>query len=179
MPATPDALALLVTPSTPSATALSPLFIPAIAPAGAAVEPMIAIPAGLEAVRVTDVMLPAANEPVPSRFTMALAVSLVSGGTFHANPKVPALVTGEPLTVKSELGALRPTLVTVPVPGKVWPVAKVIFPLLAMLSPVSVMGFEPAPKSRFSDPLGLALSLPTGSACQRKFWGTAVPALLL
>jgi hypothetical protein len=32
---------------------------------------------------------------------------------FHANPSVPALVTGDPLAVMSA-GALRPTLVTVP-----------------------------------------------------------------
>ena len=54
--------------------------------------------------------------PVESRFTIALAVSLLSGGTFQDKPRVPAPVTGEPLTVKSEAGALRPTLVTVPVP---------------------------------------------------------------
>src|SRR5579864_6036821 len=179
IPATPEAAALLVTPSTPSATALEPVLMPTTAPAGAAVEPAIAVPAGLAAARVTAEMFPALNEPVLSRLTMAFAVLLLVGDTVQESPSVPLWVMGEPLTVKSDAGALSPTLVTVPTPGKLWPEAKVICPLLAIFNPVSLIGFEPAPKSRFSDPLAFAVLLLTGSACQRKFCGTAVPAALL
>ena len=45
---------------------------------------------------------------------MAFAVAALVGATVQLNPSVPLVVTGEPLTVKSELGALSPTLVTVP-----------------------------------------------------------------
>ena len=38
------------------------------------------------------------------------------GATLQFSPNVPAVVTGEPLTLKSEFGALKPTLVTVPLP---------------------------------------------------------------
>src|SRR5580704_14186646 len=112
MPATPEAAALLVTPSTPSETALVPLFTPATAPLGAAVVPTMAKPAGLEAVRLTVVMLPALNEP-PPRFTIAFAVFALVGATAQFSASVPLVAIGEPLTVKSEPGALSPTLLTV------------------------------------------------------------------
>ena len=67
--------------------------------------------------------------PVLSRFTMALAVFALVGATFQFRFNVPLLVTGEPLTVKSELGALRPTLLTVPAPGKVCPEMNVTLPV--------------------------------------------------
>ena len=51
---------------------------------------------------------------VESRLTMALAVLPLVGATFQFRPSVPLAVTGEPVTVKSEEGALKPTLVTVP-----------------------------------------------------------------
>jgi len=54
--------------------------------------------------------------PEPSRFTIAFAVFVLVGATVQFNPRLPLPVTGEPLTVNSEAGALRPTLVTVPVP---------------------------------------------------------------
>jgi hypothetical protein len=56
----------------------------------------------------------AVNLPLASRFTIALAVSAFVGATFQFSSSVPLVVTGEPLTVKSETGALSPTLVTVP-----------------------------------------------------------------
>jgi hypothetical protein len=46
--------------------------------------------------------------------TIALAVAALVGATFHFRPRVPLLVTGDPLTVKSDAGADNPTLVTVP-----------------------------------------------------------------
>src|SRR5579863_1085513 len=165
MPATPEAVALLVMPSTPSETAFVPVLVPVIAAFEPEVEPTIATPAGLEAVRVTDVMLPAANEPVPSRFTMAFAVSALVGATFQFSARVPLPVTGEPLTVKSETGALSPTLVTVPVPGKVWVGANVNTPVLLSFNPISVGWLGSVPYSRFSVALGDVVLLPTGSAC--------------
>jgi hypothetical protein len=90
-------------------------------------------------------MFPAANEPVPSRFTMAFAVSALVGARIQFNASVPLEVIGEPFTVKSELGALRATLVTVPVPGNCCPEAKVIWPLLAIFRPVSARVLEPEP----------------------------------
>src|ERR1700691_4767663 len=77
--------------------------------------------------RVIALMLVALKLPPESRLTMALAVSLGVGASFQFRDRVPLPVTGEPLTVKSELGALRPTFVTVPfpAPGNVWQVANV------------------------------------------------------
>jgi hypothetical protein len=59
--------------------------------------------------------------PTASRLTMAFAVLALLGATVQFNPSVPVVVTGEPLTVKSDAGAVSPTLLTVPValPGKV------------------------------------------------------------
>src|ERR1700680_2678606 len=108
MPATPEAQAVQVTPSTPSELALVPEFTPSMAPLGAPVVPRIANPAGLEAVRVTVEMFPAPNLPAASRFTIALAVSVLVGATLQFRPSVPLFVIGEPVTVKSVEGALRP-----------------------------------------------------------------------
>jgi hypothetical protein len=181
MPATPAAKALLVTPSTPSETALVPVFTPSMAPLGAPVVPTIANPAGLEAVRVTVDMFPALKLPAASRFTMAFEVLVLVGATFHLSPSVPLFVTGEPLTVKSLAGAVSPTLFTVPgpVPGNVCPAGNVICPLLPSFSPVSAGVFDPAAYSRFKVPAVRLVLFPTGSACQRKFCGTAAPTALL
>src|SRR5579862_1110147 len=64
-------------------------------------------------------MVVALKLPEASRLTMALAMSALVGATFQARPSVPELVMGEPETVKSEAGAVRATLLTEPVPGKV------------------------------------------------------------
>src|SRR5262249_3601756 len=106
--------------------------------------------------------------PDPSRFAIALAVAELVGATFQPRARVPLPVTGDPPTVKSDDGAESPTLVTVPlpvpVPGKVWPAAKVMRPLLAIFNPVSVGAAVPFPKSRFKEPLALAVLFETGSA---------------
>jgi len=60
------------------------------------------------------VITPALKLPLASRFTIAFAVSALVGAVVQFKPSVPLLVIGDPLTVKSLLGALRPTLVTVP-----------------------------------------------------------------
>src|SRR5450755_4101581 len=121
----------------------------------------------------------AAKFPEASRFTIALGTLASVGGTSHCRFNVPAVFTGEPLTLKSEFGALSPTFVTVPpwLPGKVWPVAKVIRPLLEIDNPVSEGTLVPDPNSRFSVPEGLAVLFPTGSVCQRKVSFKASPML--
>jgi hypothetical protein len=70
-------------------------------------------------------------------------------------------------------------LVTVPVPGKVCPEAKLIWPLLAIDRPVSPGVPVPARYSKFSVPEGLAVLLPAGSASQENSCGTAVLVPLL
>ena len=58
--------------------------------------------------RFTSVTVPAPKLPKPSRFTMALAVSVLVGATVQAIFSLP--VTGDRLTVKSLVGAITPTL---------------------------------------------------------------------
>src|ERR1700689_5192358 len=114
-------------------------------------------------------IVPPEKLPVESRFTMAFTVVVLVGATFQFRLSVPLLVTGEPLTVKSDVGALNPTLVTEPPPdGNVWPVANVISPLFEIESPVSAGAAVPDPNSRLNLPDGVVLLLPTGSACQRR-----------
>src|SRR5580704_3368741 len=48
-----------------------------------------------------------------------------------------------------------------------------------MFSPVSAGAELPSANSKFSVADGVAVSLPTGSTCQRKFWFTAALLLLL
>jgi hypothetical protein len=56
-----------------------------------------------------------------------------------------------------------------PPPGKVWPAAKVITPLLLNFSPVSAGVAVPEEYNRFSVPDGAVVLFAAGSACQRKF----------
>ena len=63
-------------------------------------------------------IIPALKAPEASRFTIALAVLALVGATLQFSPNVPAVVTGEPLTLKSEFGALKPTLVTEAAPDE-------------------------------------------------------------
>src|SRR5450432_1454746 len=116
-----------------------------------------------------------------SRLTMAFGVGCSVGGISHCRFSVPVLITGEALTLKSEAGALSPTLLTVPlvVPGKVWPDAKLIVPLLAIDNPVSDGDVLPKPNSRLSLPTGLAALFATGSTCKRNVSFTDCPRLLL
>ncbi len=83
--------------------------------------------------------------PVESRFTMELGVFVLVGATFQLRARVPVFVTGDPDTLKSAVGALSPTLDTLPVPGKVCPVAKVSRPFGAILRPVSPIALVPEP----------------------------------
>ena len=59
-------------------------------------------------------MAPALKLPLVSRLTIALAVAALVGAMVQFSPRVPLPVIGDPLTVKSEDGALMPALVTVP-----------------------------------------------------------------
>src|ERR1039458_5803755 len=89
---------------------------------------------------------------------------------------VPLAVIGPPVRPAPVL-----TLVTVPPSalGKVWPGAKLMSPLLAIESPVSVGKFPFDPNSRFNEPEGLEELFPVGSACQRKSCGIADELSLL
>ena len=95
----------------------------------------------LTAFKAVTVTVPALKLPEPSRFTIALAVFALAGGTVQFRFRVPEVVIGDPLTVKSDEGAANPTLVTVPfpvpVPGNVCPAANVNKPLLDTFNPVS------------------------------------------
>src|SRR5580704_7242329 len=117
--------------------------------------------------------------PELSRFTIAFAVARFVGATVQLSPNVPLPVTGEPLTVKSEVGALSPTLLTAPVPGKACPGANVICPLPAMWRPVSRYLFDPCAKSRFRVPLAVLVLLFVDSACHWNVCEAAVPVELL
>src|ERR1700684_1364566 len=74
--------------------------------------------------------------PEPSRFTIAFAVAALVGATSQLKARVPDLVMGDPVTLKSVVGALRATLVTVPLPGNVCPETNVTFPVEATLNVV-------------------------------------------
>lgn len=95
---------------------------------------------------------------------------------------VPLLVIGPPVrpgpVAMLMTVPLPPPLVPLPLP-KVCPGAKVIRPLLAMERPVSVGELPFDPNSRFNLPDGVAVSLPVGSACQRKSCVTANELVLL
>src|SRR5262249_43607988 len=100
--------------------------------------------------------------PLLSRLTMELGTLVSVGGVVHCRASVPLPVTGEPVTVKSEFGAVSPTLATAP--GKDWPGAKVTTPDLLILKPVSDGALVPEPNRRFSVALAFAVPLLTGSA---------------
>ena len=135
----------------------------------------------MAAFSVAAVTVPALKLPEASRFTIAFAVFALVGATAQAMFSVPVVVTGDPLTVKSDAGAVSPTLFTVPgpVPGNVCPTANVNRPLLLIFSPVSVGTAAPVPYSRFSVPDAVAVLFPAGSACNWNVCGTAVTVPLL
>src|SRR5260370_4320379 len=93
-----------------------------------------------KAFTVVAVTVFAAMFPEPSRFTIAFAIFDPVGATVQSRFSVPAPVTGDPLTLTSDAGAARATLVTVPLPGprKVWPLANVRSPLLLSCNPFPV-----------------------------------------
>src|SRR5580698_426356 len=148
-----------------ASTAYSPPDTLMPIPCPVSVPPFTASPVPL-VVLALAVISPELKAPVASRLTMALAVSAFVGATVQLSPSVPLVVTGDPLTVKSELGALNPTLVTVPPPpGNVCPGANVKMPALLNFNPVSVGFAGSVPYNKFSVAPGLVVLLPTGSAC--------------
>ena len=114
--------------------------------------------------------------------TNLLAVMLPANVLLEAASVGTCVVSRFIVTVPLVPPPLRPvpavTPVIVPLPGKVCPLAKLIRPLLAIERPVSA-GVLPPPNNRFSFPEGEGVLLPTGSACQRKSWSTAVLVPLL
>jgi hypothetical protein len=83
--------------------------------------------------------------PDASLFTIALGVFALVGATFQSKPNVPLPVTGEPLTLKSDAGAVRAMLLTVPVPGNACPDANVNRPVESIFNPVSLGAVVPSP----------------------------------
>src|SRR6202034_3353314 len=74
--------------------------------------------------------------------------------------------------------AMTPVMVPPP-PGKVCPAAKLICPFCAIFKPVSAGVLVPDPNRRLNVPLGEAVLLPAGSACQRNVWFTGALVVLL
>jgi hypothetical protein len=126
-----------------------------------------------EAVLVSVTVPPSATVPPPDNPDPAFTVMEGFASMVLVTPAagiliVPVAVIGPPVRPAPVL-----TLVTVPPPplpppGNVWPGAKVINPLLAIESPVSVGEFPPDPNSRFKEPEGVDESFPAGSAIHRK-----------
>ena len=124
---------------------------------------------------------PSATDPPPDRPVPAVTVSEGCCSMALVTPPVamlraPLVVIGPPASP-----APLPTLVTVPLPapGKVWPIAKVMRPVLAIENPVCAGAVVPEPKRRLREPEGKAVSLPTGWACHSKDCATAAALPLL
>src|ERR1035441_9943137 len=142
---------------------------------------LVTVPPKLGAVLVSVIVPPRATVPPRDRPDPACTVTEGFASIVFVTPAegiliVPLLVIGPPVKP-----APVATLVTVPlpVPGNVCPVAKFTRPFAAIENPVSAGAVPFDPKSRFKEPEGLAVSLPTGSASQRKSCATAVEVLLL
>jgi len=127
-----------------------------------------AVNAALVPAKLAAVTALALKFPALSLFTIAFGVFTFVGATVQLRPRVPVEVTGEPLMAKSDEGALNPTLVTVPVPGKDCPLANAIRPLLPIRNPVSPAAFEPDPNNKLSVALGVFVLFAKGSACYWK-----------
>lgn len=133
---------------------------------------LVTVPPVLGAVFVRVTVPPNATVPPPERPDPAVTVMELLASMAFVTPAdgmliMPLEVIGPPVNP-----APVATLVTVPLPPlpppKVWPGAKVIRPLLAIESPVSVGLLPFDPNSRFRDPEGVNESLPVDSAIQRK-----------
>ncbi len=123
-----------------------------------------------EAVLVSVTVPPNATVPPPDSPDPACTVidgfaSIVLVTPAAGILMVPLVVIGPPVSPAPVF-----TLVTDPPlpPGKVCPEAKLISPLLAIESPVSVGAAPLDPNSRFNEPDGLAVLFPVGSACHWK-----------
>jgi len=116
-------------------------------------DTLVTVPPKLGAVLVSVMVLPKATVPPPDNPAPAVIVTeglasmvLVTprGNTDSAGPVIGPPVRPAPVA----------TLVTVPlpVPGKVWPEAKLTSPVLAMENPVSAGAVPFDPNSRFKEP---------------------------
>ena len=123
---------------------------------------------------------PSVTAPPPVRPVPAVTVSDGLASIVLVTPALGILMVPLLVMVPPAKPAPAVMLVTVPlpVPGKVCPEAKVMRPLPAIESPVSA-GVLPAPNNRLNFPEGEVVLLPTGSACHRKSWSTAVLVPLL
>ena len=167
----------LVTP--PAGMLIVPLLVmgPPVSP-----EPVLTVVTVPPTVLVSVTVPPKATVPPPDNPEPACTVMEGFASMALITPAegiliVPLAVIGPPVRPAPVL-----TLVTVPpppAPGKVWPEAKLISPLLAMESPVSDGAVPFDPNSRLSVPEGLAELFPVGSAIQRKSCVTAFDVPLL
>src|ERR1700722_502406 len=132
---------------------------------------LVTVPPRLGAALVNVIVPPSATCPPPDNPDPAFTVIDGFAMRLFVTPPVamlmvPALVIVPP--VRPDPVATLLTVPLPPAPGKVCPVAKVIWPLLATAGPVSAGVAPPEPKRRFNLPEGFAVLLPVGSACQRK-----------
>ena len=130
---------------------------------------LVTVPPKLGAVLVSVMVLPKATVPPPDSPEPAVIVTEGLASMALVTPAegmlmVPVLVIGPPVRP-----APVATLVTVPLPapGKVWPEAKVITPVLATDTPVSTKS-PVTPYSRLRVALVSEESFPDGSASQRQ-----------
>lgn len=142
---------------------------------------LVTVPPRLGAELVNVMVPPNATVPPPDNPDPAVTVTELFASIVLVTPAdgmliVPLLVIGPPVNPAPVF-----TLVTVPLPdpGNVWPDAKLIRPLLAIDNPVSPGVLPLEPNNRFNVPDGFDVSLPVGSACQRKSWLTADELVLL
>ena len=126
-------------------------------------------------------VLPKATVPPPDNPAPAVIVTEGLASMVLVTPAEGILIVPVPVIGPPVRPAPVATLVTVPlpVPGKVWPEAKLTSPVLAMENPVSAGAVPFDPNSRFKEPEGDDVSFPVGSACHRKSCVTAAALLLL
>src|ERR1035438_8111036 len=164
---------------TPAAGILMvPVFVmdPPVKPAPVAT--LVTVPPELGAALVSVTVPPSATVPPPDSPEPATTVTEEFASIAFVTPAagiliVPLLVIGPPVRP-----APVPTLVTVAVPGKVCPDAKVRIPFPATDSPVCLKT-PPVPYSKLSVAEVLAESFPTPSACQRKSYVTGPGVIVL
>jgi hypothetical protein len=145
-----------------------PVIVPPLRPVPAAT--LVTVPPRLGALFVSVIVPPKATVPPPDNPVPGFTV--IDGVASMALVTPPVAMLSVPVLVIVPPASPAPatTLVTVPdpAPGKVCPEAKVMTPLLATDRPVSAGATPFAPNRRCRLPEGFAVSLPVGSACQRK-----------
>ena len=117
---------------------------------------------------------PREKSPVVTDCEAANVLAVDSNGTLVVS-RLSVTSPATPPPVRA-VPAVTPVIVPAPVPGKVWPAAKLMVPFGLMKRPVSAAAAMPLVESRFNVAFGVAVLLPVGSAFHRKegFTGAAV-----